>query len=510
MQVSTWPNMAFLLTTTESGDRNHFSELSLIPRTTRPEPASSSSTFLRDNGTLIALGRVGRGIVLNPQSIKVQMKFRNPLIVGSLLSIFAGGSLFAQEAGEAAADVAEVAGTLDTGDTAWMLTSTVLVLLMTLPGLALFYGGLVRSKNVLSLLVQCFVLAAVMSILWIFFGYGIAAGDGGKFFGMPGDKLFLGHMAEDTLSSVCTTIPESVFVTFQMTFIIITPALMVGAFAERMKFRAILVFSVVWTILSYLPVWHMAWGDGIFADWGVLDFAGGTVVHINAGVAALVACILLGKRKGYPGPEMMPHNVPFVVIGASLLWVGWFGFNAGSAGGASGGAGFAMITTQIAAAAAVIGWLLIERIKTGKATAVGAATGAVAGLVAITPASGSTTVMGALIIGLASGIICYVTATSLKRALGYDDSLDVFGVHGVGGIVGAVLTGVFLRDPDIVVSTQVVAQVKSVVLTIVWSAVAATIAFYVAKMTGGTRVSEEIESRGLDLAEHGEHGYNGL
>ncbi len=398
----------------------------------------------------------------------------------------------------------------DTGDSAWMIVAAVLVLLMTLPGLALFYGGLVRSKNVLSILMQCFIIAAVMSILWVIFGYSLASTEGGE--GMMGkligggDKTMLKGIGDDTLSG---TIPESVFVVFQMTFIIITPALIVGAFAERMKFSAVLIFTTLWAIGSYLPIWHMAWsGVGLFTDWGVIDFAGGTVVHINAGIAGLVACIMLGKRKGYPGPKMAPHNVAYTVIGASLLWVGWFGFNAGSELAADGVAGFAMLVTQIATAAAVLAWIGAEWIISGKPTAVGAATGAVAGLVAITPASGSTTVTGALVIGLASGIVCYLCATSLKRALKYDDSLDVFGVHGIGGIVGAILTGVFLRDPEIVVGTQVVAQVKSVLLTIVWSGVVAFVALLIAKITVGLRVSEDEENSGLDLTYHGEEAYN--
>lgn len=393
---------------------------------------------------------------------------------------------------------------LSAGDTSWMLVATVLVLLMTLPGLALFYGGLVRAKNVLSILMQCFVLAAVMTIIWIVYGYSLAAGEGGKFFG-DFSMVMLKHMTADSLSG---TIPESVFVTFQMTFIIITPALIVGAFAERMKFSAMLIFTILWTTFSYLPIWHMAWGGGLFADWKVIDFAGGTVVHINAGVAALVACIMIGKRKGYPGTSLTPHNVPFTVIGAALLWVGWFGFNAGSELAADGVAGFAMLTTQIATGAAVIGWLLLEWIISKKPTAVGAATGAVAGLVAITPASGSTTVTGALVIGFASAIACYFCATSLKRALGYDDSLDVFGVHGVGGIIGAILTGVFLREvPDHGVLTQVLIQFKSVGVTIVWSGVVAFVALTIAKYTVGLRVSEEEEDHGLDQSSHGETAY---
>jgi Amt family ammonium transporter len=311
----------------------------------------------------------------------------------------------------------------------------------------------------------------------------------------------------DTVSG---TIPESVFVMFQMTFIIITPALIVGAFAERMKFSAVLIFTVIWAIGSYIPVWHMAWsGVGLFSDWGVIDFAGGTVVHINAGIAGLVACIMLGKRKGLGGPNLAPHSVPFTVIGASLLWVGWFGFNAGSQLAADGVAGFAMLVTQIATAAAVLAWIGAEWVISGKPTAVGAATGAVAGLVAITPASGSTTVTGALVIGIAAGIICYLGATALKRVLGYDDSLDVFGVHGIGGIVGAVLTGVFLREvPEHGIATQTMIQIKAVGVTVVWSGAVAFIALLIAKVTVGLRVSEDEEQSGLDITYHGEEAYN--
>jgi len=350
-----------------------------------------------------------------------------------------------------------------------------------------------------------------MSILWVVFGYSLASTEGGEgFMGKligGSEKMMLKGVEADTVSG---SIPESVFVVFQMTFIIITPALIVGAFAERMKFSAVLIFTTLWAIGSYLPIWHMAWsGVGLFSDWDVIDFAGGTVVHINAGVAALVACIMLGKRKGYSTTSMAPHNVAYTVIGASLLWVGWFGFNAGSELAADGVAGYAMLVTQIATAAAVLAWLAIEWIISGKPTAVGAATGAVAGLVAITPASGSTTVCGALVIGLAAGLVCYIFATSIKRALGYDDSLDVFGVHGIGGIVGAILTGVFLREvPEHGIGVQVGAQLKSVLLTIVWSGVVSVIAFLIAKaLTGGGRVSEDEEDSGLDVTYHGEGAY---
>ena len=409
------------------------------------------------------------------------------------------------------ASAQEVTPTLDTGDTAWMIVASVLVLFMTLPGLALFYGGLVRSKNVLSVLVQCFVIAALMSILWVVYGFSLAYTEGNSLIG-GFSELFLKGTTVDTLEG---TIPKTVYIMFQMTFAIITPALIVGAFAERMKFSAILIFSTLWFTLSYLPVWHMAWSSGgLFLGWEVQDFAGGTVVHINAGVAGLVACIMVGKRQGYGKVLMAPHNVPMVLIGAAMLWVGWFGFNAGSAVAANGTAGMAMLVTQIAAAAAVLAWLVVETFVSGRPTAVGAATGAVAGLVAITPASGSCGPMGALLIGIVSGVVCYVTATTMKRKFGYDDSLDVFGVHGIGGVVGAMLTGVCMAPSfggiggeEFSIMSQVVAQGKSVVVTAVWSGVVSVAVLAALKTTIGLRVDETDEERGLDQVAHNESAY---
>jgi Amt family ammonium transporter len=397
----------------------------------------------------------------------------------------------------------------DSGDTAWMLVATVLVLLMTLPGLALFYGGLVRSKNILSILVQCFAMAGIMSLVWVIFGASFATGTPDNLFIGDASKILLKGLTPEELNG---TIPQSVWLTFQMTFIIITPALIIGAFAERMKFSAILIFTLIWTVLSYLPVWHMAWGGGLFHKWNVIDFAGGTVVHINAGVAGLVACLMVGPRRGYPGPGLVPHHVPFTVVGAALLWVGWFGFNAGSACAANGSAGMAMLTTQIASATGVVVWMALEWLIQKKPTAIGVATGAVAGLVAITPAAGSTTVGGSLAIGAISALACYFMATKVKHALKIDDSLDVFAVHGVGGIIGAILTGVFLRDgvlaEGMTVASQTWAQTKSVLVTIAWSAAAATIALTAAKVLTGLRVSEEEETGGLDRHIHGEEAYN--
>ena len=398
----------------------------------------------------------------------------------------------------------------DSGDTAWMIVATALVLLMTIPGLSLFYGGLTRKKNVLSVLVQCFACTAVMSLLWVIYGFSFATEGDGKLFG-DFSKLFLKGVTVDSMSG---TMPESVFVTFQMTFAIITPALIVGAFAERMKFSAVMIFLVIWFTFSYCPIWHMVWDvdDGYLATkWHAIDFAGGTVVHINAGIAALVACIMLGKRKGYPNSPMPPHNVPFVLIGAALLWVGWFGFNAGSAVSAGGAAGMAQLVTQVATAAAAFTWMVIEWGTKGKPTAIGIATGAVAGLVAITPASGSVGPMAAIAIGVAAGIVCYWASTALKKKLGYDDSFDVFGVHGVGGIVGALLTGLFGFNAVTgaeEIQNNLVGQVMSVVVTIIWSAVVAYIAIKIAgALCGGIRSDEDSETQGLDVSDHGEDGY---
>ena len=408
---------------------------------------------------------------------------------------------------------AEEAPKLDSGDTAWMLTSTVLVLFMTIPGLSLFYAGLVRSKNVLSVMMQCFAITALMTILWTLFGYSIAFGDGGALWGGMG-KAFLKGIGVDTLSG---TIPETVFVCFQMTFAIITPALIVGAFAERMKFSAVMIFMSLWMLIVYAPICHWVWGGGWLGSWGVLDFAGGTVVHINAGIAALVLCLVLGKRKGFPDTAMPPHNLVFTVVGASMLWVGWFGFNAGSELAADGVAGMAMAVTQIATAAAALAWMFAEWMSHGKPSALGIATGAVAGLVAITPASGSVGPMGAIAIGVASGAGCFFAATTMKRALGYDDSLDAFGVHGIGGIIGALLTGVFsaqslggsgLGGDNSGIASQLVAQSVGVVATIIYSGIGSFIILKITDAIVGLRVSEEEELTGLDISLHDERGYN--
>ena len=402
---------------------------------------------------------------------------------------------------------------INTGDTAWMLTATVLVLFMTIPGLSLFYGGLVRNKNVLSVLMQCFAMVGVITILWVLFGYSLAFTDGGgmnKFIGGL-SKAFLSDLTPDSVSG---TIPESVFLCFQLTFAIITPALIVGAFAERMKFSAMLWFSVIWFMLSYLPICHMAWGGGILGDWGVLDFAGGTVVHINAGIAGLVACVMIGKRRGFPNQPMKPHSLPLTVIGASMLWVGWFGFNAGSQLAADGTAGMAMLVTQVAAAAAAVTWMFIEWIRHGKPSVLGIATGAVGGLVAITPASGTAGPMGALLIGFSAGLLCYFFSTSVKKKFGYDDSLDVFGVHGVGGIIGALLTGLcaaeFMGGSGLAhdtVGAQLWNQFLGVTLTVVWCGVVSVVSLFVIDKIIGLRVTDEEEVVGLDISLHDEQGY---
>jgi Amt family ammonium transporter len=403
---------------------------------------------------------------------------------------------------------------LDTGATAWMLASTALVLLMTIPGLALFYGGMVRKKNVLATMMQSFAITALVTVLWMVAGYSIAFDTTGmtkgvtnfySFFGSL-SKLFLHGMEKDSLTG---SIPESVFMTFQMTFAIITPALITGAFADRMKFSAMMWFMALWSLLIYSPIAHMVWsGDGGFMwDMGVLDFAGGTVVHINAGVAGLITALMLGPRIGYGKEPMAPHNLTLTIMGAAMLWVGWFGFNAGSAVAADGRAGMAMAVTQIATGAAALGWMFAEWIAKGKPSVLGIASGAVAGLVAITPASGFVGPMGALIIGVAAGVICFWSATSLKHMLKYDDSLDAFGVHAIGGIVGAILTGWFAVESiggTAGSMAQVLIQAKGVAITITYTAIGTFIILKVLDLVMGLRVDEEQEREGLDIALHGE------
>jgi Amt family ammonium transporter len=438
--------------------------------------------------------------------------------------------------------------TFDKGDVSWMLVSTLLVLMMAVPALALFYGGMVRAKNILSLSMQVFVTFSLMAVLWAIYGYSVAFTEGNAFFG-GFSKLFLNGLldASGNPSAAATFskgvyIPEYAYCAFQMTFAGITPCLIVGAFAERMKFSAVLLFMVLWFTFSYLPIAHMVWywagpdaftdaaaaeaatkTAGFLAQKGALDFAGGTVVHINAGIAGLVGCLLVGKRKGYGTTAMAPHNVPFIMVGAALLWVGWFGFNVGSNLEANGFAAQVFINTFLATAAAVLGWTFGEWVFRGTPTMLGAASGAVAGLVAITPACGWVGPMGSIVLGLLAGVVCLFAVTKLKSALGYDDSLDVFGVHCVGGILGAILTGVF-NNPSLGgtgiydyvagtwgfagTGTQVISQLWGVGVTILWSGVVSFICYKIVDVAVGLRVTEEVETEGLDTAEHGERGYS--
>jgi Amt family ammonium transporter len=399
---------------------------------------------------------------------------------------------------------------VNSGDTAWLLTASALVLFMTIPGLALFYGGLVRKKNIVSTLMQCFVICCLVAVLWVVAGYSIAFSSTGN--GWFGDlsKAFLNGVSA---SDVTGTIPTSVFIMYQMTFAIITPALIIGSFVERMKFSGMIVFMALWSLLVYAPIAHMVWGGGMLAQWGVLDFAGGSVVHINAAVAGLVACLMLGKRKGFPkdGDLFNPSNITYTMMGASMLWVGWFGFNAGSALAANAQAGMAMLNTQIAAAMAALAWMATEWLQKGKPSLVGISCGAVAGLVAITPAAGFVGIPGALMIGLLTGPLCLIGCTYLKELIGYDDSLDVVGVHGIGGLVGAILTGVFAMAA-VGGKTgwiegnghQVLLQVYGALVVIAYSAVVTAIILMVTKYTVGLRVSSKEEDTGLDLSAHGE------
>lgn len=412
------------------------------------------------------------------------------------------------------------ADTLDSGDTAWILASTALVLFMTLPGLSLFYGGLVRTQNVLSILMQCFSIACLVTIIWVLFGYSLAFGSSGLSVGghsLIGDfsNFLMGGIKEDTVSG---TIPESSFATFQLTFAIITPALVIGGFAERMRFSAVLVFTAVWLLIVYIPVAHWVWGGGWLSDFGFMDFAGGVVVHLTAGVAALVAALYMGSRRGYPDTPMIPHNVPLTVMGAGMLWVGWFGFNGGSALAANGDAAMALTATHIAAATAAFTWMVAEWIRFGKPSVLGAVTGMVAGLGTITPASGFVGPGGALIIGLAAGYVCFEATGLIKRKLFIDDSLDVFSVHGVGGFLGTLLTSLFAAatlgvlggqsDPaDYNIGSQFLVQLMGAISVLVWTAAITWLILKVIDLLIGVRVSPEEELEGLDLATHNERGY---
>ncbi|SDA53356.1 ammonium transporter [Mesorhizobium qingshengii] len=434
-------------------------------------------------------------------------------LLGSLaLAALGTVAAFAQEAAPAAAAAAPAAAptpVLDTGNTAWMLTSTALVLMMTIPGLALFYGGMVRKKNVLATIMQSFAITCLVTVLWFMFGYSLAFSDGGGMNSYLGGTSKFFHHGITTASlwlPGVANIPEFVFSMFQMTFAIITPALIAGAFAERFKFSALLIFMALWLLVVYVPIAHWVWGGGFLGTAGVLDFAGGTVVHINAGVAGLVCALVLGKREGYGTTNMAPHNLVYSVIGASLLWVGWFGFNAGSELAADGLAGAAMLNTQVATAAAALAWMFAEWIVAKKPSVLGIISGAVAGLVAVTPASGFVNPTGAFIVGIVAGVVCYLSAVKVKHMFGYDDSLDAFGVHGVGGIIGALLTGV-LADPAInslSSGASLGKQIYGVAVTIIWTAIATFVILYIVKALVGLRPTTQEEVEGLDISQHGE------
>jgi len=430
---------------------------------------------------------------------------------------------FAQEAGtavEVSEAAAEALPTMDKGDVAWMIMATILVLLMIVPGLALFYGGLVRAKNMLSVLMQCFVITCVMMILWVVYGYSLALNGGGALDPYIGgfSRLFLSGITTESMAATFSdgvVIPEYIFICFQMTFACITPALIVGGFAERMKFSAVILFCILWSTFVYMPIAHMVWyADGLLFQMGALDFAGGTVVHINAGIAALVGCIVLGPRIGYPREAMPPHSLVMTTIGAGLLWVGWFGFNAGSNLEANGGTTLAVINTFVATAGATLGWLAVEWSGKGHPSLLGAVSGAVAGLVAVTPAAGLVGPMGAIVLGALAGVVCYVFCSSVKHAFGYDDSLDVFGIHGVGGILGSIGTGILVSPAlggvgvdGYAMGHQVWVQAVAVLIAIVWCGVVSFVLYKVVDMLVGLRAAPETEREGLDLAEHGERAY---
>ncbi len=455
------------------------------------------------------------------------MKFLSNLrarLTLSMIAMTAASVALADVAPEPAAEAAPAAApelpahaaalALNSGDTAWMLTSTAFVLLMTIPGLALFYSGMVRKKNILATAAQSFAITAMVTVLWAVAGYSLAftnGGDNNAFIGGTA-RIMLAGMGNEVAHSLAASIPESVFMTFQMTFAIITPALICGAFADRMKFSAMMVFMALWVLLVYCPVAHWVWGGGFLGGMGVLDFAGGTVVHFNAGVAGLVCAIVLGKRVGYGHENMSPHNLLYALIGASLLWVGWFGFNAGSAVAANALAGIAMANTQIATAAAAMSWMIVEWILQKKPSVLGMLSGAVAGLVAVTPAAGFVDPSGALAIGLIAGAVCYAGAVWLKHKLGYDDSLDAFGVHGIGGAVGAVLTGVFALSSVNSLGKgaidgnpgQIVTQLEGLAIAGIYCAIATYIILLFVNAVVGLRVSADEEREGLDLTQHGE------
>ncbi|MEH6775876.1 MAG: ammonium transporter [Cereibacter changlensis] len=440
------------------------------------------------------------------------------LVAGSALPLWAQEAT--TEAATAAAEVAEAAApVMDKGDVAWMLMSTVLVFFMILPGIALFYGGLVRSKNMLSVLMQTTLIGCTVMVIWVLYGYSFAFGGGTSPFWGGFGKLFLAGVTTESMAATFSdgfVIPEYLFICFQMTFAALTPALIIGGFAERIKFSAVLIFSVIWVTFAYFPIAHMVWdASGLIFNWGAIDFAGGTVVHINAGVAALIGAMMVGKRLGFGKDNMAPHSMVMTMIGASMLWFGWFGFNVGSNLEANGGATLAMINTFVATAAAVLAWSLIEALARGKASMLGAASGMIAGLVAVTPACGTIGPMGAIVLGAVASAVCYFFVTTVKNALGYDDSLDVFGIHGVGGIIGAVGTGIFsaatlggVNGDDYSIVGQTIIQIQAIVVTIIWTAVVSFVAFKIADLIVGLRVDTESERIGLDQTSHGESAYH--
>ncbi len=442
--------------------------------------------------------------------MKFVSRFAPPVraaFAGTLASgAFGATAAFAQE--EAAASA------INSGDTAWMLVSTILVLFMILPGLALFYGGLVRAKNILSVLMQCLMITAAVIVVWVVWGYSFAFGGGtSPYWGGLG-KMFLAGVTPESESG---SIPEFVFISFQMTFACITPALIVGGFAERVKFGAVVLFVILWVSFVYFPIAHMAWdAAGLFFNWGTMDFAGGTVVHINAGIAALVGAVMIGKRAGYGRDNMAPHSLPLTLAGASILWVGWFGFNAGSALSAGGGAALAMINTFTATAGAVIAWSVVEKAIRGKASMLGGASGVIAGLVAVTPAAGFVGPVGAIVLGAVASAVSYYFVASVKIRLGYDDSLDVFGIHGIAGIIGAIGTGILASSslggvgyPEgVTMASQVWTQILAVLVTVIWCGVLSAILFKVVDLVVGLRPKPEEETQGLDVASHGEVAYH--
>jgi len=446
------------------------------------------------------------------------MKFRSilPALGALALGLAAYEPALAQ-------DAAAAAPTVNKGDTAWMLVSAILVILMTIPGLALFYGGLVRTKNMLSVLMQVFAVFSLVAILWVFYGYSLAFTSGGE--GALGaviggfSKAFLAGVTADSTADTFTSgvaIPEFAFLSFQLTFACITPALIVGAFAERIKFSAVMLFTALWVTFVYFPIAHMVWfSEGYLFGLGALDFAGGTVVHINSGVAGLVGALMIGKRMGYGRDLMAPHSLTLTFVGACMLWIGWFGFNAGSNLEATGGAALALLNTIVAPAAAGLSWMVVEAMGKGKASLLGIASGAVAGLVAITPAAGLAGPMGSIVLGLVAGAVCYFAVTAVKNALGYDDALDVFGIHGVGGIVGAIGTGIVAAPvlggtgaEDYSIGGQVWIQIVAVVITLIWTGIGSAILYKITDLITGLRVTQDAEREGLDLAEHGERAYN--